>query len=231
MALSLLCVSGKYTCRSVGGCSVSDDIEAAKLPRRLFGAPAKLGTFGVPGRSCRFSASANGSSRGRRAAFSYLETMAAAFILGLIVVAALRASAYTAAAQLVAERYLQASMLADELMAEIATKDYQDPEAPGSFGPEPGEVTGNRSAFDDVDDYDGWSAEPPTTPDGGSLGDFPGFRREVRVEQVSDTDPTTIVAVGASGTKRVTVTVTWGSRVTVTRQCLFTLNATQVTPL
>ncbi len=160
-----------------------------------------------------------------RRGFSYLETMVAAFILGLVVVAALQATGYVAQAQLVIEQRIRAGMLADELMAEIATKRYEDPTSPGGFGPETDEQTGDRSAFDDVDDYDGWSAEPPVAADGTVLSEFSGFRRQVKVEQVDDADPTLLVPLGASGTKRVTVTVTRGDRIQVSRQCLFTLNA------
>ena len=53
-------------------------------------------------------------------------------------------------------------MLAQQLMAEIQQQPYKDQTVLGLlFGPELGESTADRSAFDDVDDYDGFVEQPP----------------------------------------------------------------------
>ena len=60
----------------------------------------------------------------------------------------------------------RANMLAQELMAEINTCRWADPTQPSHWGPESGEAnTKTRVAFNDLDDYDGWSG-PAQTRDG-----------------------------------------------------------------
>jgi hypothetical protein len=51
--------------------------------------------------------------------------------------------------------------LADDLMSEILQLPYSDPDSTPTMGAETGETTGTRYAFDDVDDYHGWSEQPP----------------------------------------------------------------------
>ncbi len=63
--------------------------------------------------------------------------------------------------------------LAQQLMDEIAICRYVEPGGdPYSpvLGPESGETAGNRTLFDDIDDYNGLVDEPPTTLDGTTLG-------------------------------------------------------------
>jgi prepilin-type N-terminal cleavage/methylation domain-containing protein len=59
---------------------------------------------------------------------------------------------------------LAASSLAQDLMEEIDSKEWEDPSVSGNMGPEASESRyGNNSAtiFDDIDDYRGWSKTPP----------------------------------------------------------------------
>ena len=56
-----------------------------------------------------------------------------------------------------------AGLLAQELMFEISASKWADPTTPDHWGPEPDEARfGNRAAFDDLDDYDGWTGLPQT---------------------------------------------------------------------
>jgi hypothetical protein len=57
------------------------------------------------------------------------------------------------------------NMLAQELMTEISACRWSDPTQPRRWGPESDEIGKTRIAFDDIDDYDGWSG-PPQTRDG-----------------------------------------------------------------
>jgi len=99
-------------------------------------------------------------------------------------------------------------MYADSLMEEIASKSFEDPdESTGSFGREEGQ----RSLYDDVDDFDGLSNSPPTRLEGTLLDDYGGFRRRVEVVNVTAAEPDLVVPVidGTTGVKRITVTVDW----------------------
>ena len=116
----------------------------------------------------------------RRRAIGYIEAVMAAAVLGIGLAAGL--TAYGAFAQGVAadREAAIATDLAAQLAAEIRTKAFEDPSAP-IWGPESGENDGTRLQFDDVDDYDGWSASPQKLRDGTVMTEFAGFAQQVSV--------------------------------------------------
>lgn len=77
---------------------------------------------------------------------------------------------------------VQASRLAEELMEEILTRDYSEPDGDVTLGPDTGEVS--RAGYDDIDDYAGHS-EPAgnVTKFDGTLHDasLQGYSRAVSV--------------------------------------------------
>lgn len=109
--------------------------------------------------------------------------------------------------------------LAQSLMAEVLQQPYHDPGSSNStsIGPSPTEkAAGNRSLFDDVDDYDGWSSSPPRERDGHPLGgDLGNWTRSVGVAWVDPADLSSAVN-HETGAKRVTVTVKHGERTVAT---------------
>jgi prepilin-type N-terminal cleavage/methylation domain-containing protein len=110
-----------------------------------------------------------------------------------------------------------ALLLAKQMMEEIQSKAYEDPnQTPVLFGLEPGE-NASRINFDDIDDYNGWDKNPPQYPDGTSMDgnegrpDYRNFRRQVIVENVDDSDYSLTRDNGATSSKRITVTVSSGN--------------------
>jgi len=102
---------------------------------------------------------------------------------------------------------IAAQELANQLMIEIQGKLFEDPDfGPGSFGPGIDEL--ERSDYDDVDDYDGWSAGPPEHPDGTAMDGYTGYVRSVVVTNVDDATLTTSQTDGSTESKRIVVTVT-----------------------
>jgi MSHA pilin protein MshD len=81
-----------------------------------------------------------------------------------------------------------------ELMEEIVSKDFEDPDQTPVFGPETGETS--RSDYDDVDDFDDYSDNPA-----------PGYDRSVNVDYVELISSTWQSAASSTDFKRVTVTV------------------------
>ncbi|MEZ6318282.1 MAG: LamG domain-containing protein [Phycisphaerales bacterium] len=77
------------------------------------------------------------------------------------------------------------------------------------LGPESGEAKGDRSLFDDVDDYNGWSVSPPQARDGSKLSEFAAYTRSVKVELTKASDVTAATSK-EEGARRVTVTVSRG---------------------
>ncbi|MEM6330612.1 MAG: hypothetical protein AAF790_10225 [Planctomycetota bacterium] len=137
-------------------------------------------------------------------------------LIGLVLVAALNSAgmAVRTANQLSARG--PAGAYAAELLEEVLAMPYHDPQSTGPddyFGIEPGEPSSpvNRLAFDDVDDYDGWS-EPSalTWRDGAARLDTAGWGRSVEVVKISLGNASTTLTDGATdtGARRVTVTVT-----------------------
>lgn len=156
----------------------------------------------------RLSPSVPGRSLAERA-FSLVEAVIAAAIVGLMLVVALNTvGASRVGHYKTAQRSLGHS-LAQGLMAEILQQAYEDLALPpGSFGPRYDKtVTGDRSLYDDVDDYDRWSASPPETKLGVVMKGLIGWRRSVSVNWVKPDDLNWVVG-GDTGVKGICVKVT-----------------------
>jgi len=99
-----------------------------------------------------------------------------------------------------------ALFLAKQMMEEIQSKVYEDPDLPsGSFAQE---ESAPRENFDDMDDYDNWNQSPPQYPDGNAMpAGYNDFRRKVVVENVDDVDFSVARADGTTDSKKITVTV------------------------
>jgi hypothetical protein len=97
-------------------------------------------------------------------------------------------------------------------MTEILQHSYEDPDGSPVFGPEAGETGGTRAAYDDVDDYDGWTATPPQQRDGTAIPKGAGWTREVAVDWVQSNN-LTLGSMTDTGVKRITVTVKYNDLV------------------
>lgn len=147
--------------------------------------------------------------------FSLVEVVVSVLVMGVMFVAALNTvGAARSGEYRLAERE-QALLLAQALVAEIMQQAYADPTAGyGSWGIGSDELTGNRSLFEDVDDYDDWQASPPQNKDGTAIAWASDFGRAVDVAWVT---PGNLSQTSSSetGIKRIVVTVTRGGRTLV----------------
>ena len=143
-----------------------------------------------------------------RRGLTLVEVVVSTLIVAMMTVAALNAlGAATRSSTSTANRAIAVG-LAEDLAAEIVNAAYKEPVASPVFGPEGSEVNGPRSAFNDVDDYNGWSEQPPKTKTGTSLTDRADWRRRVVVERVVPATPTqTTPGSTDQGAKRVHVIV------------------------
>lgn len=145
----------------------------------------------------------------RRTAFTLMESTASVLLVGILMIAALQALGASRRRESSSADTVLGQQLTSSLMNEILLQKFEEPDANQTrvFGPEFGEVNGNRSLFDDVDDYAGWTSAPPNDRGGAVLTGFSNWTRSVNVEWVS---PETLAATSASftGLKRITVTVT-----------------------
>jgi MSHA pilin protein MshD len=148
-----------------------------------------------------------------RPALTLVEVVVSTLIVGVMTVAALDGlGAATRSSEWAGNQGI-AQGLADDLMAEILTKAYSDPNGSAVFGLETGEAA-PRSNFDDVDDFNGWNQKPPQAADGATLSDRTKWRRRVTVERVRLSDLTQTTAGNSDeGAKRIHVTIEYDDTV------------------
>lgn len=150
----------------------------------------------------------------RRAGLTLIEVTIAMAVLAVLLVplCSMFLSSYEGSDYI--GQFDQAFNLAQDLMEEITSQAFEDPDAgAGSFGTE----EAARLDFDDVDDYDNYGPHnPPLDSAGSALVDYSAFTRRVTVVNVTDLSvlnmprgTLTPQADGSTEFKLITVTVQW----------------------
>jgi len=153
------------------------------------------------------------------AGITLIECAGASIILGLMITAGLRAAAGAGAAQAVSARTLTGTLLAEALLNEVSSLDYAEPSGATTLGIDAAEIAGNKSTFDDVDDFDYWNESPPKTPDGTGIANMTKWSRSVRVYRSLTNSPESTSAT-ETGLKRIEVTVSYSDKVVCTLKAL-----------
>tara|TARA_R110002072_G_scaffold42064_20_gene118646 strand:+ start:70517 stop:71080 length:564 start_codon:yes stop_codon:yes gene_type:complete len=143
-----------------------------------------------------------------RRGISMAETIVSTMIVGFVLVSTLQVVGPVVRTTSVHADKLIAANLANELSEEIATRRFTDPDVddPNALGVNDGEQPKTRTAFDDIDDYNAWSATPPISLANGKIEGLAGWTRSVKVAHVELADATTESKFN-TGLKRVTVSV------------------------
>lgn len=123
-----------------------------------------------------------------RRAFTQAELVVSVFIVGILLVSSLSTVGASRKNSFTESSRPLAVGLAEDLLAEIQNLSIIDPDCKCGYGVESLEGTTNRSAFDDVDDYNGLSDTPPKQKDGTNIVGFTGWKRTVKIERVTSTD-------------------------------------------
>lgn len=155
------------------------------------------------------------SSRSPRG-LSLVEVVISIAIVGGLLAASLSGVGALARARAISDERDTAALLAQELLAEVSARRYEDPDSAARvFGPEPGEATGtDRMLFDDVDDYEGLVESTVVRRSGGDAV-HAGWSRRVEVRWAPTYSPD--ADSGAeTGLKRITVTVLRGAKPVLT---------------
>ena len=143
----------------------------------------------------------------RTPGFTLVEAVISIVLVGVLLVAAINTLGATAVSKRNIEHQALGYTLAADLMAEILSQAYEEPDDAPDFGRESGESGGSRIDWDDVDDYEGWSATPPETKDEAPLDGYDQWTRSVEVAFVN---PTSLNDLGGNtGVKRITVTASF----------------------
>ncbi len=144
--------------------------------------------------------------RRRAAGFTLVEAVFCVVIVSVMFVAVMQTVAAARTMQYKTGGYSRGALLAQAMMAEIMQEAYEEPDDAPVFGPESPETATARGSWDDVDDYNGWSASPPQFKDGTSMTELAGWTRTVSVSWVGTNDLD--LAVGAeTDAKLITVAV------------------------
>ena len=89
------------------------------------------------------------------AAFTLMESLLAALVLAMTVTAIIMPFTTAARNEQCDGRRTLAVSLAQEMMEEVLSKPFDDPQGPGEVGPEADET--GRGSFDNIDDFDGYN--------------------------------------------------------------------------
>jgi len=144
--------------------------------------------------------------------FTLIEAVMSMLIVGLMLVAALNTLGASKLSQSRNAEQVIGPALAEDLLTEILSQVYEEPDDTVEFGRESGESGGNRENWDDIDDYDDWSSSPPEDKSGDALPGLDGWGREVKVYWVDMTDLDQKVS-SSVGLKRIDLKVTRNGRV------------------
>ena len=162
----------------------------------------------------------------RRSGLSLVEVVVSTMLVGLVLVGAMNCVSAVISGRMGVSYQARGPQLAQQLMTEILNTNYKDTGPSPGFGPESGETGANRLGFDDVDDFNGWSSNPPQQRDGTHIFNSTGWERDVKVEWVDANNPAS--ATGSDhGVKRVTVTVRRNGSVV---SQIFTLRSSEYAP-
>ena len=144
--------------------------------------------------------------RRRQRGVSLIEAVLSLLLISGVFVAAVNSVASARASHMLAADHIAGTLLAEQLMQEILDKAYME-EGTVVIGTDGGENSGKRcDRFDDVDDYNGWSASPPIDVNGNVIPGYASYTRSVAVVwgDAWDRDSTSLTD---SGVKRIVVTV------------------------
>jgi Tfp pilus assembly protein PilV len=144
-----------------------------------------------------------------RCGFSLAEVAISVLLTGGLMVAALQSLGAAKQREADTLNRLIAQQLVGGLMNEILLQAYKEPEMDQApmFGLEPGESTGNRSLFDDVDDYAGWTSSPPKDRSGAEIAGYTGWTRNVNVVWANPATLSDTASIN-TGLKKFTITAT-----------------------
>ena len=118
-----------------------------------------------------------------RRGISLAETVVATLLIAMVMVSTLQIVGPIARSTTVHADRLIAADLASEMIEEIATKAFVDPNSASDddIGFDKDDSFTKRSQYDDIDDYNGWSSSPPMLSNGVTNYALSDWTRSVKV--------------------------------------------------
>lgn len=128
-----------------------------------------------------------------RAGYVLLEVSVSYILLSLAIVALVPVFILGLKANKTTEKVQTAAYLSQELLEEVRMRKW-DEKASGvnqysggyssTLGPDAGESAADKSTFDDIDDFNGWTETTVKDPMNAAVANFPGYTRTVTVSYV-----------------------------------------------
>ncbi|TVS07643.1 MAG: hypothetical protein EA423_03595 [Phycisphaerales bacterium] len=142
--------------------------------------------------------------RTARRGLTIIEAVMSVMVTSIVLVAAMETLGLVARSRSITERHSVGVMLAEDLLAEVLSRPFDDP---GTLSPIEGK-SGSRASFVSIADYHAWRASPPQDITGDELTAHAAYERRVTVTFVDDDlNPT----ASDTGVKLITVEVFRGS--------------------
>lgn len=136
--------------------------------------------------------------------FTLIEVTLAILLIGVIsvVLAGFYSVLFNVPVEIVQKN--KANNLAGAALEDIKCRAWEDPMGANPLGVDSGENAANKTTFDDLDDFNGYTEAPPRYQDGTVMPGMTGFSVNTAVSYV---DENLNVSAAATDRKRVTVTV------------------------
>jgi len=139
--------------------------------------------------------------------FSYIEVLLASVIMSVLLVSGLKLFANLGRSQQATVSREEAGFLVINMFEEIKRQAYKDPTATDdTLGREAGEIATSRTNYNDIDDYQNWSATPPEDQAGQPYDQYSHLARSVSIQYVMANDFSQPAATD-EGLKEITITI------------------------
>lgn len=146
------------------------------------------------------------SENKNKSAFTLIEALIATVLIGVAIAALITSNVAHTQANAHGMYTSTAEFLIEEVRAMTLPMAFVEPdEIADTFGPDDNED--GVGDFDDIDDFDGFTFNPPVDVNGNSLSDFSEYSQVVTVESVDPGDLTSVVEDFDSSIVRISVRI------------------------
>lgn len=116
----------------------------------------------------------------RRRGVTLIEVMVSILLVSTVLLISVNASATLLSNRTQQQTSNHSALLTAQILDEVSAMDFRDRVDP-VFGVEADEIANDRTTFDDVDDYNGYTSAPPTHRDGSVISGYNGWSIAVTV--------------------------------------------------
>lgn len=116
-------------------------------------------------------------ARTSRRGLTIIEAVMSVMVTSIVLVAAMETLGLVARSRAITERHSVGVMLAEDLLAEVLSRPFDEPGSASELSGTPE----SRASFVSIFDYDGWRASPPEQVNGDEMTEHAAYERRVTV--------------------------------------------------